>query len=108
MIRYAVVNLGQVQPRARGPACPTVVEGDPKLNCALTRDGGVLCSDGRYYPPGCPSPKVTAEADYQKQGGALVPVTPPEFSLTKEVGEGFPYVALAIAGASAVVTLVVS
>lgn len=107
-MRYPVVNMLGQAPRPARPVCPPVQDADPQLNCARTKEGGVLCSDGKYYPPGCPSPKVEegAAAEYERQGGWLVPVTPPARSLTADVGGTFPYIPVAILVAGGVAAVI--
>lgn len=40
--------------------------------CEKTPEGGTLCSDGTYHPPGCPTlPPVRAE---EASSGAAVPI----------------------------------
>lgn len=119
---YPVVNLlGQV-PAARSPAiapdpfsqagrqrlpCPAVRSDDPSLVCVQTRDGGVICSDGVYFPPGCAMPPYQEGefATYTASQGFLFPVPPKASSLTAEVGGAFPVVPFVIALAGYAVSI---
>lgn len=110
-MRYPVMNLGQqVAPAARQRLpCPPLPAPDPKLNCVFTRDGGVICSDGTYYPPYCSAPPVAqGKADYVQQGPFLFPQPPPEHSLTTEVGGVFPWLAVGIAAAGGLAAAIFS
>lgn len=120
MLSYPVRNLlGQVAP-APAPMpdplsaagrqhlpCPPVKTDDPTLNCVQTHDGGVICSDGTYFPPGCPMPKFQEGefATYRADQGFLFPVPPKASSLTAEVGSKFPVIPLVIALAGYVISI---
>jgi hypothetical protein len=121
MIAYKVVNLlGQSRltaapaPDPLSPAgrqhlpCPPVRTDDPTLNCVQTRDGGVLCSDGAYFPPGCPMPKYSEGeyATYKASQGFLFPVPPKASSLTAQVGSSFPIIPLLVALTGYVISIV--
>lgn len=127
MRSYPVVNLlGQQAVRpAPAPAvapdpfsaagrqrlpCPPVAGVDPNRTCVQTRDGGVICSDNVYYPPGCPMPPYQEGefATYRADQGFLFPVPPKPASLTAEVGSSFPIIAFVIALAGYVVSIVTS
>lgn len=103
MMRYRIVNLGQVKP----PPCPEVPEAEG-LNCQRTPEGGVLCSDGSYYPPGCPSPKITTPGTttYVREAGQVKLATPPSYSLARDTGTEFPWLLVGIAAAGIVVAVV--
>lgn len=109
---YQVVNLlGQAGPARGGAAapCPPVLADDPTLNCMRAHNRGVVCSDGRFYPAGCPSPEITEDgiALYDQRTGVRIPVPPPaRMSLAKEVGPGFPWLAVAIAAAGGIAAVV--
>lgn len=105
-MRYPVLNLGQV---AAPMSCPPVST-DPKLNCQGTPDGGVICSDGTYFSPGCPQkPAVTSPGvtTYTKENGQTKLQTPPPFDLGQETGTQFPWLAVAIAAGGIVIGAVV-
>jgi hypothetical protein len=73
-----------------------------------TREGGVICSDGIFYPKGCPAPEITEEgiALYDQSSGRRIPIPPPvRASLEKEVGPGFPWIAVAIAAAGGIAAI---
>lgn len=121
MLSFPVVNLlGQTRPPAApqpdpmSPSgrqhlpCPPIRTNDPTLNCVQTHDGGVICSDGAYFPPGCPMPKYQEGefATYRANQGFLFPVPPKASSLTVEVGSAFPVIPLAIALAGYVISIV--
>lgn len=120
LTHYPVVNLlGQVAkaPPAPDPfspsgrqhlPCPEIRTDDPTLNCVETQDGGVICSDGTYFPPDCPKPKYTEGefATYQSNQGFMFPVPPKASSLTTEVGGSFPIIPLAIALAGYAVSII--
>ncbi len=102
MLRYRVANLGQA------PLCPEIPAAKD-LNCQLTPDGGVLCSDGSYFPAGCPNvPAITTPGvtPYTRSGGQVRLATPLPFSLGKETGTEFPWILVGISLAGLVVTLV--
>jgi hypothetical protein len=102
MLRYRVVNLGQA---AICPEPPTAKD----LNCQQTPDGGVLCSDGTYFPPGCPSaPPVTIPGvtPYTRENGELKLSTPAPHSLGEETGTEFPWLLVGVSVAGLVVALV--
>jgi hypothetical protein len=122
MRAYPVVNmLGQVaaaKPPAVAPdpfsqagrqrlPCPPVRTDDPTLVCVQTRDGGVICSDGAYFPAGCAMPKYEEGefATYTANQGFLFPVPPKAASLTAEVGGSFPIIPFAIALAGYAVSI---
>jgi hypothetical protein len=113
MMRYPVANLGQLQTTPFTQAqrqhlpCPPLPS-TPK-SCVKTADGGIICEDGTYYPDGCQAPPVTEPglAPYVQQGGFYFP-QPPASSLTKETGEKFPILPVAIALASLVGTIIFS
>lgn len=121
MISYKVVNLlaqtrlpAPPAPDPMSPAgrqhlpCPPVRTDDPTLNCVQTRDGGVICSDGSYFPPGCPMPRYEEGefATYSANQGFVFPVPPKASSLTAEVGSSFPVIPLIIALAGYVISIV--
>lgn len=104
MLRYRVANLGQTA----APACPAVpdVKG---LNCQRTPEGGVLCSDGTYFPPGCANvPPITTPGvtTYDRSGGVVKLATPPPFNLGQETGTEFPWLLVGVSLAGLVVALV--
>jgi hypothetical protein len=121
MIAYKIVNLlaqsrlpPPPAPDPMSPAgrqhlpCPPVRTDDPTLNCVETRDGGVICSDGTYFPPGCPMPPYQEGefATYSVRQGFLFPVPPKASSLTSEVGSTFPIIPLVIALAGYAIAIV--
>lgn len=85
-------------------------EATPGLSCIATRDGGVICSDGTYFPPGCPAPELTEAgyAPYEQKQGFLFPEPPPERSLTEEVGSSMPILPVVIAVAGLVGAIIFS
>ncbi len=94
-MRYPVMNLGA------SAACPEIPK-TPGLNCQRTPEGGVICSDGTYFPPGCSNtPPITSQgvATYVRTPGSISLATPPPYDLGQETGEGFPYIPVAIAAA---------
>lgn len=119
-MRYPVLNfLGQSPPppplvpiptqaQRQGLTCPAVPKDDPTLVCVQTRDGGVICSNNAYFPPGCPTPPYEEGeyATYTANQGFLYPTPPKARSLTVEVGSAFPVAALAIAAAGYVISIV--
>lgn len=119
---YPVMNLlGQAAKPAPGPdpfspagrqrlTCPPVKGVDPNRTCVQTQDGGVICSDNSYYPAGCEMPPYEEGefAAYKADQGFYYPVPPKPASLTAEVGGSFPVVALMIALAGYVVSIVTS
>lgn len=114
-MRYPVKNLlGQplqttpfTQAQRQHLPCPPLPS-SPK-NCAQTSDGGIICDDGTYYPPGCnaPAPTEPGLAPYVQSNGFLFP-QPPKHSLTEQTGEAFPILPLVIAGVSLVSTIIFS
>lgn len=82
------------------------------LRCWKTQDGGVVCSDLMYHPPGCPSsPAVTEsevlptppEASRGVCGGGGIKVSPsaiPGATPAPEQPSAFPVVPVAIGGAA--------
>lgn len=69
--RPAVVRLG-VAPLRRPEAHRCAYLGQ-NATCETTREGGTVCSDGTYHPPGCPTlPPVRAED--APGSGATVPI----------------------------------
>ncbi len=101
-MRYPVANLGQT--KAFCPAPPA-----PNVNCQRTPEGGILCSDGTYYPPACAAafpvnnPNI---APYVRSPGAVQLATPPPYSLAQETGEGFPYLPVGIAVAGILIAII--
>lgn len=65
------VRLGSPPPaRQEEHRCAYMGQG---TTCEKTPEGGTLCSDGTYHPPGCPTlPPV--RADEAPSGGAAVPI----------------------------------
>jgi hypothetical protein len=103
LTRYPVSNLGQAR-----PACPAVPKSST-LNCQRTPEGGVLCSDGTYFPPGCTNlPPITTPgvAPYVRSPGTISLVAPPPYDLAQETGEGFPYIPVGIAVAGIIFAVV--
>lgn len=93
-MRYPVQNLGQLP-----PTCPSIPSA-PDLNCQKTPNGGVLCSDGTYFPPGCTKlPPITTPGvtTYVRSPGSVQLKTPPPFDLGQETGKEFPYVPVGVA-----------
>lgn len=107
MLRYRVVNLGQavVPPPAPKPACPEIAT-SAGLNCQKTPEGGVLCSDKTYYPPGCASPPITTPGvtTYVREDNQIKLATPPPFDLGQDTGKSFPWLLVAIPVAGLVIT----
>jgi len=63
---------GGILPAYTAHRCPYLGQG---VTCEKTPEGGTVCSDGTYHPPGCPTlPPVRAE----------------------EAGGGFPTTAVAV------------
>lgn len=103
MLRYRVVNLGQaVAPKS---ACPEVAA-SADLNCQKTPEGGVLCSDRTYYPPGCASPPITTPGvtTYVREDNQIKLATPLPFDLGEDTGTKFPWILVAIPVVGLVVT----
>lgn len=100
-MRYPIVNLGQTNSL---PLTCSAIPTTPGLNCQRTPEGGVICSDGSYFPPGCPTPKITTPgvATYDRSNGLVRSVVPPPFNLTQETGTQFPWLAVGIAAAGIV------
>lgn len=108
-MRYPIKNLGQVAPPAAPPPTCPAVPSDPNLNCQKTPNGGVLCSDGTYFPPGCVTlPAITTPGvtGYTRSPGSAKLSTPPPFSLAEETGEGFPYLPVGVAVAGIIFAVV--
>lgn len=108
MLRYRVVNLGQAVPPKSPPkpACPEI-SSSPDLNCQGTPEGGVLCSDKTYYPPGCASPPITTRGvtTYVREDGQIKLATPPPFDLVEDTGNKFPWLLVAIPVAGLLITV---
>jgi len=104
-MRYPIKNLGQTKIPQTCPAVPK----DPNLNCQRTPDGGVICSDGTYFPPGCTTlPMITTPGvtGYDRSRGSATFQPPPPFSLGEQTGEGFPYLPVGIAVAGIIFAVV--
>jgi len=80
----------------------------PGYNCQATQEGGVICSDGTGFPPGCPkcpAPNYPGVADKRVVGNMIVDVPPPwpagsaaaPAGAATESG-GIPIVPLAVGG----------
>lgn len=103
MLRYRVANLG-----APPALCPDLPQRED-LNCQRTPNGGVLCSDGTYFPPECSNiPKITTPGvtPYDRSSGVVRLSTPPPFSLGEETGTEFPWLLVGVSVAGLVVALV--
>lgn len=106
-MRYRVVNLGQVQQNLP-PTCPAIPQ-VPGLNCQRAPNGGVICSDGTYFPPGCTNiPPITTPGvtTYVRNNGSVSLAKPPPFDLGQETGTEFPWLLVGIAAAGAVIAIV--
>lgn len=66
----AAVRMAGIFPSSGSPhRCAYMGQG---TTCETTPEGGTLCSDGTYHPPGCPTlPPVKAE---EASSGATVPI----------------------------------
>lgn len=103
-MRYPVANLGQ---SATPTFCPPVPPSS--VNCQRTPEGGILCSDGTYYPPACAAAftvRTPGVTPYVRSQGQLALTTPAPYNLAQETGEGFPYIPVAIAVAGIVLAIV--
>lgn len=52
----------------------------PGYNCQATQEGGVICSDGTGFPPGCPkcpAPNYPGVAEKRVVGSQIIDVPPP-------------------------------
>jgi len=70
----------------------------PGYNCQATQEGGVICSDGTGFPPGCPKCPTTnypGVAEKKVVGSQIIDVPPPWPSAGGDVA-GIPVVPLAI------------
>ncbi len=100
-MRYPVANLGQTK-----PFCPPPPSSG--INCQRTPEGGILCSDGTYYPPACAASFAVSNpniAPYTRSPGSIALATPPPYSLAQETGEGFPYLPVGIAVAGILIAI---
>lgn len=80
---YPVLNLGQDQAPAQRR------QPDPGVCCQATPDGGVVCSDGIIYVPGCPkAPEPNVPGTAQVQNG--IPVLPTAESCGAAAAQGIP------------------
>jgi hypothetical protein len=89
------------------------------LRCWKTADGGTVCSDLKYHPPGCPStPAVTEsqvlatppEASQAVCGGGGITVSPsaiPSSTPAPEQPSAFPVVPVAVGGVALIGLLLV-
>jgi hypothetical protein len=65
----AIQMAGEIRSQEPGHRCAYMGQG---TTCETTPEGGTLCSDGTYHPPGCPTqPPVRAE---EASSGAAVPL----------------------------------
>lgn len=60
------IMIGQTSQEYTCPVAPPV--DDPTLHCQRDKRGNAVCSDGRYFPPGCPN-------------------TPPDSAFTSDIAE---------------------
>jgi hypothetical protein len=110
MMSFPVVNMksmGQVSQEVACPISPPAL--DPSLNCMRDARGNAVCSDGAYYPPGCPhtppdsyfTPGVTP--DYVSGGVIQGQVPPPRGAAAGPGAPGAPAstTAMVVAGAGA-------
>lgn len=88
------VTIGQT---TQNLACPLTAPAlDPSLNCMRDARGNAVCSDGTYYPPGCPhtppdsyfTPGVTP--DYVANGIIQGQVPPPRGGASAPGAPGAP------------------
>lgn len=71
-----LAGTGRVRTRLAGTGQPPPAG----LNCQATQDGGMICSDGTPFPPGCPkmpNANYPGVAQYRQEGNLLYPIPPP-------------------------------